>query len=246
MFDDVKINDNKEPANQPASGSTPLPEKKDGPAEPVITDESTQAAQSGKAEDIFSEVDKTKSAPAKPAVFQPKIPPSLEAEEGRGKTKKKITSPGGSIKKLVMLAVIIVLGGILGYGGYWGYNRYFKASVSIPALPEGGVEDQPSAPAPSVPAVTEPTPPPSKETTPSPEIPQDSDQDGLTNEEERALGTDIGSVDSDDDGLFDREEINVYKTDPLVSDTDGDGFLDGDEVKAGYNPLGAGMLYEIE
>jgi len=53
-------------------------------------------------------------------------------------------------------------------------------------------------------------------------------------------------MDTDNDGLFDREEVEVYKTDPLNFDTDGDGFLDGDEVKAGYNPKGEGKLYEVK
>lgn len=43
---------------------------------------------------------------------------------------------------------------------------------------------------------------------------QDSDQDGLTNEEEK-----------------------TYGTDPYNSDTDGDGYSDGVEVSSGYNPL---------
>jgi hypothetical protein len=42
----------------------------------------------------------------------------------------------------------------------------------------------------------------------------DSDQDGLTNQEEKTLGTD-----------------------PNKSDTDGDGYSDGAEVRSGYNPL---------
>jgi hypothetical protein len=42
---------------------------------------------------------------------------------------------------------------------------------------------------------------------------KDFDQDGLTNAEERRLGTD-----------------------PFLADTDNDGFLDGDEVKNGYDP----------
>jgi hypothetical protein len=42
----------------------------------------------------------------------------------------------------------------------------------------------------------------------------DSDQDGLTNQEEKALGTD-----------------------PYNPDTDGDGYSDGAEVKSGYDPL---------
>ena len=74
----------------------------------------------------------------------------------------------------------------------------------------------------------------------------DTDKDGLDDEREKLLGTDIYSMDTDNDGLFDREEVEVYKTDPLNFDTDGDGFLDGDEVKAGYNPKGEGKLYEVK
>jgi len=49
-------------------------------------------------------------------------------------------------------------------------------------------------------------------------------------------------LDSDKDGLNDFEEEMVYFTDLDNSDTDGDGFFDGDEVKNGYNPLGGGKL----
>lgn len=49
------------------------------------------------------------------------------------------------------------------------------------------------------------------------------------------------NLDSDNDGLTDAEE-KIYGTDPHNPDTDGDGYLDGAEVKAGYNPLGAGKL----
>jgi hypothetical protein len=73
----------------------------------------------------------------------------------------------------------------------------------------------------------------------------DSDKDGLTDAEEKILGTNPQKVDSDDDGLFDREEVKIYKTDPLNPDTDGDGFTDGEEVKSGYNPKGDGRLYGI-
>jgi hypothetical protein len=42
--------------------------------------------------------------------------------------------------------------------------------------------------------------------------------------------------DSDQDGLSDNEEI-TYGTDPLKADTDGDGYNDGAEVQSGYDPL---------
>ncbi len=58
----------------------------------------------------------------------------------------------------------------------------------------------------------------------------DWDGDGLDAEEEAALGTDPGDFDSDDDGLGDGDEVDVYGTDPLLDDSDGDGLLDGTEV----------------
>lgn len=43
-------------------------------------------------------------------------------------------------------------------------------------------------------------------------------------------------LDSDQDGLSDSEE-KTYGTNPLKADTDGDGYSDGVEVKGGYDPL---------
>jgi hypothetical protein len=77
------------------------------------------------------------------------------------------------------------------------------------------------------------------------QIVKDSDNDGLTDERERALGTDPLNPDTDGDKLFDREEVEVYKTDPLKTDTDGDGYDDGTEVQNGFNPTGAGKLIKI-
>ncbi len=42
--------------------------------------------------------------------------------------------------------------------------------------------------------------------------------------------------DSDNDGLKDWEE-ELYKTDPKNPDTDGDGYIDGEEVNSGHSPL---------
>lgn len=72
--------------------------------------------------------------------------------------------------------------------------------------------------------------------------PADADKDGLTDEEEAALGTSSRTPDTDADGLFDYEEVNTYRTNPLNPDTDGDGFTDGEEVKNGYDPAGPGRL----
>lgn len=57
------------------------------------------------------------------------------------------------------------------------------------------------------------------------------------NLEEPQLGiSPIPRSDIDKDGLFDKEEP-LYRTDPLNKDTDGDGFLDGEEVAAGCSPI---------
>lgn len=47
--------------------------------------------------------------------------------------------------------------------------------------------------------------------------------------------------DADNDGLTDEEEV-LYGTDATNPDTDGDGYLDGEEVDSGYNPAGSGKL----
>ena len=65
----------------------------------------------------------------------------------------------------------------------------------------------------------------------------DSDDDGLTDGEEVALGTDPFDPDTDDDGLSDGQEVEVYGTDPLDPDTDDDGLNDGDEIAAGTDPF---------
>jgi len=70
----------------------------------------------------------------------------------------------------------------------------------------------------------------------------DSDNDSLTDEEEKIAGTNINVIDTDNDGLSDYEEVKIYQTNPLSADTDGDGYLDGAEVKSGYNPNGPGKL----
>ena len=43
-------------------------------------------------------------------------------------------------------------------------------------------------------------------------------------------------IDSDNDGLSDQDEINLFKTDPNNPDTDGDGYNDYTEIYNGYSP----------
>lgn len=54
------------------------------------------------------------------------------------------------------------------------------------------------------------------------------------------------SMDTDGDGISDRFETLVYKTDPLRVDIDGDGFSDREEILHGYNPRGPGKLVDSD
>lgn len=56
-----------------------------------------------------------------------------------------------------------------------------------------------------------------------------------------ATVSDNGSLDIDQDGLTADEE-RFYRTDENVADTDEDGYNDGDEVRAGFDPMGPGKL----
>jgi len=77
-------------------------------------------------------------------------------------------------------------------------------------------------------------------------FPDDLDRDGISNAEEEAMGLSPTEYDTDRDGLSDQEEIEVWQTDPKVTDTDGDGYADGFEVLNGFDPLGPGRLEDGE
>jgi len=51
-----------------------------------------------------------------------------------------------------------------------------------------------------------------------------------------ATSTDLKLMDSDNDGVSNADEINVYKTSPYLPDSDSDGILDKDEIAAGTDP----------
>ncbi len=171
--------------------------------------------------------------------------------------------------KIILVIVLgVVLGG-LGFGGWWVYN-YMQSggrikdltTKSAPDVIKGPGEEETAIPArttaDNVEAIPDVVP---NTTTPAPTNnnvdvpaamnndkilfgePVDSDKDGLDDVREQELGVDPNKADTDNDGLTDGDEVLIWKTNPLKADTDGDTYLDGDEVRHGYNPLGLGKLF---
>lgn len=129
------------------------------------------------------------------------------------------------------------------------------AKATATAKPKAVSTPEPTATAKPKATATE-QPKPKATATPKPTqaagaTPKDTDQDGLSDAEEKKLGTNPRSKDTDQDGINDGDEIKmkldpknldtdgdllydggelVYGTDPLNKDTDGDGLLDGQEV----------------
>jgi hypothetical protein len=82
-----------------------------------------------------------------------------------------------------------------------------------------------------------PPPAPAPEAEPAPETSDaavatatDQDADNAADELEPGLGLDPTNPDTDEDGVADGDEPNLYGTDPLNPDTDGDGRSDGEEL----------------
>lgn len=134
----------------------------------------------------------------------------------------------------MIIALAVILGGLV-YGALRLFrtpteDAAFSPNVQVPAETTDVVEEE------KMPRVL-------IESRTAPPFPQnDRDNDGLTDEEEEALGTDSTQTDTDGDGLSDRREVQKWGTNPLSKDSDGDGFADAIEIMNGYNPLGEGTL----
>ncbi len=73
--------------------------------------------------------------------------------------------------------------------------------------------------------------------TPPPSANQDSDNDGISDENEiLRTGTDPKKADTDGDGINDGVEV-IYRMNPLDADMDKDGVSDGQEVAKGSDPF---------
>lgn len=167
------------------------------------------------------------------------LPISEPSQEGKpvkstsGRWRLIAIGAGVGLILFLLIALAAVFGLRLGGG--------MAAAETDPtvAVSQGGTEPALGV---GTPSTATPTPPP----TPTRRIteeaageePGDSDSDGLSDEDEAALGTNPYSPDSDGDGLWDIDELD-WGTDPLNFDTDEDGLLDGEEIDMGTDPLAA-------
>lgn len=160
------------------------------------------------------------------------VPPVGERAGGGGIGKRLLLIVGG----VVMLVIVLLVVWLVLFRGDNSDTQVYTPTSSTPPATEG------SERLPSPPIAPEPTAP-----TPLPELPPspDADGDGLADGDEELFGTSNQLADTDSDGLSDRDEVMVYSTDPLNADTDGDTYLDGQEVRNGYNPKGAGLLFAV-
>ncbi|MFA7244580.1 MAG: hypothetical protein WC070_00145 [Candidatus Magasanikbacteria bacterium] len=156
----------------------------------------------------------------------------------------EISEPVGNKKVIVWIIVLVVIF-VLGSGSAWIYFSFIKEKNNTNVFEK------------DVTVIDEPTIPVennvNNNTTSSTNLneqivvgePLDTDGDGLTDVRETSIGTDPLNWDTDGDGLSDADEVNIWKTQPMVADTDGDGYTDGVEIKNGYSPTGPGKLFEI-
>jgi hypothetical protein len=132
---------------------------------------------------------------------------------------------------LIVLLLLIVLAAPVAVSAQGTPVAEAETSVVSPETPEPQETPVPTAETPAqqeTPAATDESPAPAT----GDEVTLDPDEDGLIDAEELEIGTDPTRFDTDGDGLGDGAEVRAdgWGTDPLKADTDGDGLVDGDDL----------------
>lgn len=225
MFDDVPQNQSPQPQPVPPAGNPPLPGTGSPPMSPFVkpvTSPSAPVAQKATGAQV--------GAPPLPATAIPNTYADDDVEMLE-MFKRETLSP---VQKTILVVVtILVIAALIGGGiGLYFWLDPFSAEEDVQSN-----ENQNSN---AVENVIENV----NNVNTVPVTEQDTDGDGIKDATEKKYGTDPGKTDTDGDELSDYDEIEVYKTKPLIQDTDGDTYVDGNEVKNGYDPNGPGKLNE--
>lgn len=205
--------------------------------------------------DMFDGVDRPPTPQAVPPSGQTIAPPPTSLPPTPPPSASMpMPASGLGVGKVLLVIIVGLL--IMGGSGYLAYRLMAKPAEDdsvVNAIDDGGLDDEDVAQDDETASNDEDVADePAKDEAPGQEDDRrkpgsflDSDGDGLTNAEELEAGTSVTKDDTDGDGLGDREEVKVYSTDPKDVDTDGDTYLDGQEVAGGYNPNGTGRLFSI-
>ncbi len=230
------------------------------------TDDAAAPETAREAAPVRSEQPEAPQAPAQPTALgagvlrpKPAIPVAEPMNTASPVAQPSMEQPGyrvtePSIGKGILLVVIVAVSAVvLGGGGWYLYQRFVVAPAAeeFPTPTTDTTDTNTETPVPEI-----ETPAPSDTTDTSGDIgseiiddqvlfgePIDSDGDGLDDIQEADIGTNPNNWDTDSDGLGDRDETVIWKTDPNNPDTDGDTYLDGTEVTSGYSPTGPGKLF---
>ncbi len=246
------------PENTPPTPATP-PENI--PQPPTTPPESTpQTPANSSIDDIFAETDKVPEnhigQPTKSdgEEIETKKVGLISEHDKLNLGEKKHNRNWFKILVTIIIIAIVILGGYLVYVKFFSSSPVIEQNLNVntPTTPAPATPTEPDVATPTTPTepdITTPVIPtePDVVTPTEPITPVfvpivDSDDDGLTDDEEIVAGTNINIIDTDNDGLSDYEEVKIYKSNPLNADSDGDGYQDGQEIRGGYNPNGPGML----
>lgn len=248
-----------------------------------LNQNSQPTAQTPPVDDIFAETDKSVETKNFSGYYNQNspltatVPSEIDTQKVGLSASDASSSSKGKTLKVILIALLIIFLIGLGYLIYVKVLAGQEEAIAPIAETENTVvkeeesviieENVPTTPVSE--ELTVVTSTPITTTTPPVSNLADTDSDGLTDEEENVLGTDINltdtdtdglsdydevklnntnanQVDTDGDGLSDYEEVKIYKTDPTAVDTDGDTYSDGVEVKGGYNPLGKGNMVDTK
>ena len=191
-------------------------------------------------EDILAEVDKVRKAPPTPRLRR------ASAEEKNAAVVSAVSHRPSFI--IVGVIVIVIVAGIAGYimlsqgpsktDNLAGVNTNINSQkTNINAVNNSNISPNANSAINANSTVS---------VNGSSKITNDTDGDGLTNEDEAKSGTDPKNPDTDGDNLSDREEVKTWKTNPLKADTDGDGYNDGEEIKTLNDPkVPGGKLLDL-